>query len=317
MLALAYPDRIAQRRAGSAARYLLRNGSGAQLPAHDALASSPYLAIADLDGAPPEYRIARAAPLTVEEVREVFAADITSTEIVEWDDDARAVRAWKREQLDALVLSERRITDPDPDLVRDAILAMLERVGIAAWPWSESANALRARLAFIAHHDQSWPSMSDEVLLSTLEEWCGTLLRGARTWTALERLNWHDALLDRLTWQQRSQLDQLAPTHVEVPTGSRITVDYTDPDAPMLAARLQELFGWPDAPRLLQGRVPLTIQLLSPAYRPVQVTRDLPGFWKNSYFDVRKEMRGRYPRHSWPDDPLTAPPTRRAKPRGT
>jgi ATP-dependent helicase HrpB len=317
LLALAYPERIAQRRDGAAPRFLLRNGSGAQLPAHDALASSPFLAIADLDGTAPEYRIMRAAVLTIEEVREDFGDQIETRDEVEWDDDARAVRAWRREQLGALVLSEHRLARPDAEQVRTTLVGMMRRIGVDAWPWPDRALQLRNRLAFVVRHDTAWPDVSSEALLESIEHWSVELLDGVSSWNQLSTADWNGMLLSLLTWPQRAELDGIVPTHIEVPTGSRVPVDYSDAGSPLLAVRLQEIFGWTDTPRLMNGRVPVTIQLLSPANRPVQVTRDLAGFWKTSYFDVRKEMRGRYPRHSWPDDPLTAQPTRRAKPRGT
>jgi ATP-dependent helicase HrpB len=317
LVARAYPDRVAQRREGTAARFLMRNGTGALLAAHDALSTSAYLAVAELDGVAPEFRIVRAAAITLEEIRDLFADQIHTLETVEWDEDARAVRAWRRLQLGALVLEESRDARPHADLVRDATIGMMKRIGVDAWPWTERARRLRERLAFVAMHDSTWPSMSSNDLLQSIEEWSGDVLDGVKDWNDLSNVNWHDVLLSRLSWSQRAELETLAPTHVIVPTGSNLPIDYSDPSAPQLAVRLQELFGWSDTPRLMHGRVPLTLQLLSPANRPVQVTRDLAGFWKSSYFEVRKEMRGRYPRHPWPDDPLSAPPTRRAKPRGT
>jgi ATP-dependent helicase HrpB len=176
---------------------------------------------------------------------------------------------------------------------------------------------LRERLAFAHAHDAAWPDVSDAALVSSRGEWLGPFLDGARTWGHLEQIDWHEALAGLVPWNQRAALDRLAPTHLDVPSGSRIALDYSDPMAPVLAVKLQEVFGWTTTPMLFDGRVPVTLHLLSPAQRPVQVTRDLAGFWKSSYFEVRKELRGRYPRHPWPDDPLTAEATRRAKPRGT
>ncbi len=325
LLALAYPDRVAQRRAGAEPRYLLRNGSGAVLAKHDALHESPYLAIADLEGQSPEARIVRAAPITLEELREDFGDQFTRAHTVEWDERTRAVRARKRTMLGAIVIEESLWSDADPAVVvqamLDAIRAQLQRSGIDALPLSSSASALRERLAFVhAHtteHDESWPDVSVSALSDSLHEWVGPYLDGVKSWAQLSSVNWHDALLSLLTWSQRAALDRLAPTHLEVPSGSRIALDYSEPTAPVLAVKLQEVFGWTSTPMLMDGRVPITLHLLSPAQRPVQVTRDLAGFWRSSYFEVRKELRGRYPRHPWPEDPLTATATRRAKPRGT
>jgi ATP-dependent helicase HrpB len=201
--------------------------------------------------------------------------------------------------------------------VRDALLAQVASAGIESLPLSNGAIALRARMAFLHHHDANWPDVSDGALVASLSDWLGPHVDGMRKWSELDKVDWSAALLSMLPWEKRSMLDRLAPSHLEVPSGSRIALDYDDPIAPALAVKLQEVFGWTSTPMLFDGRVPLTLKLLSPAGRPVQVTRDLAGFWRNSYFDVRKEMRGRYPRHPWPDDPLSAPATRRAKPRGT
>jgi ATP-dependent helicase HrpB len=205
------------------------------------------------------------------------------------------------------------LRDPDPALVTRALLDGLMREGIQALPWSERARRLRERLAFLHRLDARWPDVSDEALASTVGEWLAQRLVGARTREDVARADIGAALEEMLTREQRRALDEDAPTHFEAPSGSRIPIDYADPDAPVLAVRLQEMFGLAETPRVARGRVPLTLHLLSPAQRPVQVTRDLAGFWRGSYFDVRKDLRGRYPKHHWPDDPLAAAPTARAK----
>lgn len=318
LLALAFPDRVAQRRAGSEGRYLLCNGSGAALPKGDSLYDEPYLAVAELEGQPPEYRIVRAAPLSLDAVRTDFGEQLVRERLVAWDERARGVKAVQRTRLGAITLEEKPQRDPDPEAVRATLLEQLQRAGAGAWPWRESARKLRERLAFVHHHEPTtWPDVSDTALEDTLAEWLGPHLDGVRTWAQLEQADWYEALFSLVPWARRVAFDRLAPTHVEVPSGSRIALDYGDPVAPVLAVKLQEVFGWTTTPTVCDGRVPLTLHLLSPAQRPVQVTRDLAGFWKSSYFEVRKELRGRYPRHPWPDDPLTAEATRRAKPRGT
>lgn len=317
LLALAYPERVAQHRAGSEPRFLMRSGVGASLLRHDALASSPFLAIADLDGAPPEYRIARAIPLTREEVVATFGDQITRTSVVEWDEDSRSVRAKRRVQLGAIVLEEHALNSADPDDVLTTFLAEIRRAGLDALPWSDSAQTMRSRMRFAHTQDNSWPDVTAAALSDSLGDWLAPTIAGLRKWDELSKVDLSEALRDLLTWEQRSALDRLAPTHLEVPSGSRIALDYSDPASPVLAVKLQEVFGWTATPTLFNGRVPVTLHLLSPAQRPVQVTRDLAGFWRTSYFDVRKDLRGRYPRHPWPEDPLTATPTRRAKPRGT
>lgn len=322
LLALAFPDRVAQRRAGADSRYLLRNGAGAVLPKHaahyDVLHDASFLAIAELEGLPPEYRIARAAALTRAELDDDFADQYTRTQLVEWDERAARVQAVHRLALGAIVLEEKPLREPEAALVQSAVLAHLTRIGASAWPLSAGAQRLRERLAFMhAHFGDTWPDVTDAALVATMDTWLAPYLDGVRTWAQVESLDWHDALLSQLDWQQRSALDRHAPTHLEVPSGSRIAIDYSDAQAPVLAVKLQEVFGWTTTPRIADGRVPVTLHLLSPAQRPVQVTRDLAGFWASGYFEVRKELRGRYPRHPWPDDPLSAEATRRAKPRGT
>lgn len=316
LLALAYPDRVARVRTTGAARYLLRSGTGAALAPSDALQGSEWLAVAELEGAPPEYRVARAVPLTDAQLRARCADAIVVRTEVRWDDEAARVRAHRRTMLGAILLEETPVRDVPAAAVREALLDAIRRRGVAALPWSTPTARLRERLAFLHAYDASWPDVSEEALGESLADWLGPSLDGVDRLSQLEGDRLREALLARLTWSQRAALDVLAPTHVEVPSGSRIAVDYTDAAAPVLAVKLQEVFGWSRTPMLLDGRVPLTLHLLSPAQRPVQVTRDLAGFWREGYFAVRKELRGRYPRHPWPDDPLSAEATRRAKPRG-
>jgi ATP-dependent helicase HrpB len=314
LLALAYPERVAQRRDGLGDRYLLRNGSGAVLQDPGVLANASYLAIADLDGRSPQARIYLAAPIDREEIDASFGGDVEIEEVVVWDADAGAVLAVRRERLGAIVLHEgvQRTVDADAgaQVIIDAI-----RHGDLSLPWSESAQRLRDRVAFLRTLDLALPDFSEPVLVEQLDEWLRPHLAGVRRRAQIDQLPIGDLLLGMLTWEERRQLDELAPTHLVVPTGSRIPIDYADPRAPSLAVRLQEMFGLADTPRIADGRVPVTLHLLSPAHRPVQVTRDLAGFWRSSYFDVRKDLRGRYPKHEWPEDPLNAEPTRRAKPR--
>jgi ATP-dependent helicase HrpB len=316
LLALAYPDRIAQRR-GDSRRYLLRNGRGGVLAGDQALAREAYLAVAELDGAGAESRILLAAPLAADDLERHFGAQVTVNDLVSWDDATATVRARRFTALGAIVLRESALREPDPVLVAQALAAAIRARGIASLPWAETATRLRERLAFLHALDASWPDVSDAALLETLDTWLGPQLGHARSLEDIGRLDLAALLTAGLDHAQRRRLDELAPTHVTVPSGSRLPLDYADPAAPVLAVRLQEMFGARDTPRIAGGRVPVTLHLLSPAHRPVQVTRDLAGFWATSYFDVRKDLRGRYPRHPWPEDPLAAEPTRRAKPRGT
>jgi ATP-dependent helicase HrpB len=318
LVALAYPDRVAARRGGEGARYLLRNGRGARLDRPGHLARAPFLAIADLDGEASESRIWLAAPLDEAALRRSGAVGIATERAVVWDAATQQVRATERETLGAIVLKERPHADVTDEEMLAAWLDTIRREGITLLPWSEKAVRLRERLAFAHTIDaDAFIDVSDAALAATLETWLAPLLPGVRRLSDLARVDLAAALLDRLPWSTRARLDQLAPTHLEVPSGSRIPIDYADPAAPVLAVRLQEVFGWTETPRIGEGRVLITLHLLSPAHRPVQVTKDLAGFWCGTYFEVRKDLRGRYPRHAWPEDPLTAPATRRAKPRGT
>ncbi len=318
LVALAYPDRVAQRRPGDAPRYLLRNGRGARLATQQPLGRAQYLAIADLDGDPNESRIWLGAALDEALLRRALADAVVTRREVHWDDASERVRAVEVERVGALVLRERPLRDVQPDDYRAALLEAVRQRGLARLPWREGDVALRRRLAFAhAHIGAPYPDVSDTALLATLDEWLGPMLGDARRWADLASVELGAALLAPLPWAARERLDRIAPTHLEVPSGSRIRVDYEVPGQPVLAVKLQECFGLTDTPRLAEGRVPVTMHLLSPAGRPVQVTQDLASFWRDGYFEVRKDLKGRYPRHPWPDDPLQAQATRRAKPRGT
>jgi ATP-dependent helicase HrpB len=312
LLALAYPDRVAQRRPGQGGRYLLRNGVGAVLDPQ-VLSGEEYLVAPELDGKLPASRILLAAPISVEEIGELFRGDIVLEETVAWDAALRGVAARRRERLGAIVLRETAIRAPDPGLVTKALMEGVRGEGLGVLSWDDRARRTRERITFLRTLDTAWPDVSDEALADSLEEWLGPRSGGATRLDALARVDLSAALLERLSWEQRAALERMAPSHVTVPSGSRVAVDYGDPDAPVLAVRLQEMFGLAATPRVGAGAVPLTLHLLSPAGRPVQVTRDLAGFWRTTYFDVRKDLRGRYPRHYWPDDPLEAVPTGRAR----
>jgi ATP-dependent helicase HrpB len=315
LLALAYPDRVGLRRPGPRARYLLRNGRGAELAAEQSIGQAPWIVAAELDDRRPESRVFLAVEIDVADVHRLFVGQIVTDDVVELDEATGAVVARRRERLGEIVLREFTVANPGADLVRRVLLDAIARRGIAALPWREAARRLRQRMAFAARHDHEWPDVSDTALLTTLGDWLGPSLENLRKLGDLDRIDFASLLEGMLDWRQRRDLDVLAPSHIGVPSGSRLPIDYSDADAPALAVRIQEVFGMPESPRIFGGRVPVTMQLLSPASRPVQVTRDLAGFWRTSYFDVRKELRGRYPKHEWPEDPLTATATRRAKPR--
>lgn len=315
LLAAAYPDRIAQRR--SDGRYLLANGRGAVLPDVQPLSRSDYLAACELDDAGTESRIRLAAELSLSEIDRYMSPYIAVEEAIEWDHAALAVRSRRRTKLGAIVLGEVPISGPDEEKVVNALIAGIRSEGLGLLPMSKPALALQARMKLMALGGKDWPEATDEALLGTLELWLKPHLYGMKSRTDLQRLNMAQLLGGMLSWGQQQELDEQVPTHFTVPSGSRIPIDYSDPAAPVLAVRLQEMFGLQDTPRLARGKLPLTLHLLSPSQRPVQVTQDLRSFWESAYFEVKKDLKGRYPKHYWPDDPYSAIPTNRAKPRGT
>ncbi len=316
LTALAYPERIAKRRGPGSFR--LANGRGATLSETDPLAAQDYLAIASLDGAGANARVHQAAPVLLADLEELFAAHIENYQIVEWSSRENAVCAREERKLYALTLSERPLKKPDPSKVAAAVIAGIRELGLGALPWTPELETLRARVNFLTRIDPqaAWPGLSDTALLNTLEHWLQPFLGTVTRASDFPRLDLEAALNTHFDWETKKRLDAMAPTHITVPSGSHIRIDYSA-DAPFLAVRLQEMFGLADTPTIVGGRVALTLHLLSPARRPVQVTRDLKSFWANGYPQVKRDLKGRYPKHHWPDDPWTAIPTARAKPRGT
>jgi len=315
LLAWAYPDRIAQARGGGGARFLLSNGRGAMLETASTLSGAAYLVALDLDDAEgAEARIRLAAPLTLAQLESALAGQIQDS--VETYTDARGVlQARRARRLGALLLAEQRVT-LDPEHVAGALLQQVRSGGMPALPWRDGERRLLARLRFAAKHaKRDWPSMEETALLAQVETWLLPWLHGINHLQQLGEGRLAEALLSRLDRAQRLLLDEYAPTHITVPTGSRIAVDYLDDNAPCIEVRMQEVFGLADTPRIGGGQVPITLKLLSPARRPMQITRDLAGFWRGSYAQVRKDMRGRYPRHYWPENPLEAEPVRGVRPR--
>lgn len=320
LLALAYPERIGQRREppapGAAARFRLSGGRGAGLPPGDPLGASPFLAVASLEAGAADARIFLAAPLEEAALRALHGDRIETVDRIAWDDRSRAVLARRQERLGALVLRDAALPDPDPASVAAALCEGLRRIGPHALPWTPAARAVQARIALLAGLDGpagDWPACADDALMDGLEAWLAPFLAGLSRVEQLDRLDLATILLNRLTWPQRQRLDREAPSHLTVPSGRAVALDYAAEGGPVLAVKLQEMFGAGDSPSVAGGRVPVTVHLLSPAGRPVQVTRDLAGFWRDGYKAVKAEMKGRYPRHPWPDDPLTAPPARGTK----
>lgn len=312
LTALAYPDRLAQRE--SSGRVRLITGQRATLPT-ELFGEAEFYAIAHLDmGKQP--RILLAAPLDKTDLLQHFSDQMEMLQEVRWQESAQQVVARSIKKLGALVLEESINTKPDPELVTQVLLQALQEKGIDRLPWSKEATSIRQRLNFLHQLDrENWPDVSDAALAESMDVWLAPHLYGLRSLEQVGRLDLGEILLADLSWEQRQEMDRLAPSHLQVPSGSRIAVDYTEPSTPVLAVRLQEVFGMLDTPRIGGGKVPLLLHLLSPASRPVQVTRDLRSFWSNGYFEVRKDLRGRYPKHHWPDDPLSAPPTRGTKKR--
>jgi ATP-dependent helicase HrpB len=314
VLAYAYPDRIGRRRDNSS-RYLLSNGRGAILNEGDPLSTHEYIVAAHLDGAR-EARIFLAAGIHHEQLLQYHSELIQSQTRVAWDDRNACVQARVQQRIGEVVIDDTPIQNPGPDEMADALLAGIRLRGLACLPWNDAARELRARMQFMHEQlDRSWPDVSDAVLLATLENWLQPYLIKMSRLSHLARLDMTAILLAQLSWPQQQQLEQVLPTHINVPSGSRIRVDYSH-SPPVLAVRLQEMFGLADTPRIARGKIPVLLHLLSPAQRPVQITQDLAGFWQSSYHDVKKDMKGRYPKHHWPDDPLRAQATSRAKRKG-
>lgn len=309
LLAHAYPDRVAQRIGEG--RFRLSNGRNAEIDPSDPLADEPFVVVADLGGTGVRPRIFRAAPATREDLEKTLSGRLRTVEEVRWNDAADRVEAVREVRIGAVVLRAAPWPDPDPHSIAKTLLEAVRERGTSQLPWSKVARQLQQRLVFLARRHADWPDASDAALVDG--DRLLPFLSGMTRWSDLARVDLTAVLLSGLDYARQRELDRRAPTHVEVPSGSRIPIDYSDPEAPVLAVRLQEVFGLTESPTV--DGVPLTLHLLSPAHRPVQVTRDLASFWKDAYFDVRKDLRGRYPKHWWPENPLEAEPTARAKPR--
>jgi ATP-dependent helicase HrpB len=317
LLAFAYPDRIGRRRPGDGGRFTLANGRGAAFAVAQALSRSEFIVALDVDDRERDARIRLAAPLERAALMAQFPERIRRVDSVAWSAREQAVIARRTLALDALVLEEGPIAHPEPQAILDAMLAGVRELGIGALPWDREARDLQARVAFVRSAAGSgsqawgaWPALSDDALAATLDAWLAPWLAGVTRREQLARVPLAAALRAQLSFEQQRALEGEAPTHLAVPSGSRIRIDYRGEDAPAVEVRLQEVFGLEATPRLGTDRVPVTFRLLSPAQRPVQVTRDLASFWRGAYAEVRKQLRGRYPKHYWPEDPLAAQATR-------
>lgn len=322
VLAWAYPERIAQRRESPRAQdavFLCADGSEARLPERDPLAHSAWLAIAHWDPGPPR-RVRLAAALSEAQLLEDHGEQLAWRDVVSWDAASAAVLSESQRRLGAIILQRKPLRGTAASAaVRDAMLDGIRQLGLSALPWDDETRQWQARVLSLRtwRPELQLPDVCDDTLTATLEQWLAPHLNGISRREQLARIDLHSALSSLLSHEQLQALVRWAPTHIEVPTGSRIRLQYRENEAPVLSVKLQEMFGCGSTPAVNGGRQNVVLHLLSPAQRPIAVTQDLAGFWVGSYADVRKDLRGRYPRHPWPDDPMAAAPTRRAKPRGT
>ncbi|MEJ2362103.1 MAG: ATP-dependent helicase HrpB [Gammaproteobacteria bacterium] len=311
VLAYAYPDRIGKRRDHSNG-YRLSNGRGARLDEGDTLSTHSYLVAAHTDGAR-EARIFLAAAIHREDLVHYHAELIRAHSCVQWDARHACVQALTQQRLGEIVIEESPLAKVDPAATLSAMLVGIRQQGLACLPWDDAARELQARMQFVhSQLDHNWPDVSDAALLASLETWLAPYLSGIIRLSHLTRLDLRTILLGQLSYEQQRRLDRLAPSHIQVPSGSRLRVDYTH-NPPVLAVRLQEMFGLAQTPRVGDGKIAVLLHLLSPAQRPVQITQDLAGFWASSYHEVKKDLKGRYPKHHWPEDPLQAQPTARVR----
>jgi ATP-dependent helicase HrpB len=320
MLAFAFPDRVARNRGNGS--FVLANGRGAAVDRTAALARAPYIAVAELTGTAAQGRILLAAPIEAADIEQHFADQIEVADEISFDRDAMALRARRKRTLHAITLSETPMAlSPSADTAR-VLADGLVGAGLDGLPWSKPLKQWRDRVMFLRGAEAGaspnpWPDLSNDALAAQRETWLTPALFDKISLKAFSAGDLSDALMSLLPWDLRARLEREAPTHFEAPTGTLLAIDYEAEQGPTIAVRLQELFGMNTHPSVAKGAVPLVLELLSPAHRPVQVTRDLPGFWRGSYAAVRSDLRGRYPRHPWPEDPASAVPTRRVKPRGT
>ncbi|MFG1427324.1 ATP-dependent helicase HrpB [Roseixanthobacter glucoisosaccharinicivorans] len=319
LLALAFPDRVAKAR-GDGTRFLLANGRGGVMEPSAALAKAPLLSVAEISGRAEAARISLAAALSEEELERLFAGEIRTGTEIGFDAEAAAVRARETRRLRALVLADRPRPVPTGAETARVLAQGIAALGLARLPWTAALAQWRDRVEFLRHAEgeaQGWPDLSDTTLAASADAWLAPFLDGKSSLAQIGAGDLGNALHALLPYALTARLEAEAPTHFDAPSGSRLPIDYENPEGPLLAVRVQELFGLTRHPAIAGGKVPLILSLLSPAHRPIQVTKDLPQFWRGSWRDVRAEMRGRYPRHPWPEDPASAPPTHRAKPRGT
>jgi ATP-dependent helicase HrpB len=308
LIALAYPERIAQQREASRERYKLANGRGVRLPQHDLLAGETWLAVAHMDAGTDEGKVYLAAVLDPRDL------DTLERDIIAWDSRNGVIVAQREKRIGEIVLETRALPKVADEARVQVLCQAVRSEGLSLLEWTDAALQFRARVSSLRVWGSEFPDLSDHALLETLEIWLAPLLSTVRSREDFKKIKLETALSSILNWHQTQQLEQLAPSKLDVPSGSKIKLEYsTDGSAPVLAVRLQEVFGWTETPSVNAGRVAVLMHLLSPAYRPVQVTQDLGSFWQNTYPNVRKELKIRYPKHSWAQDPLTAEAVRGVK----
>jgi ATP-dependent helicase HrpB len=316
LLSLAFPDRVARNRGNGS--FVLANGRGASVEQTSALARVPYLAVGELTGTAANGRILLAAPITLAEIERRFAHEIEGEDEIVFDAASMSLRGRRKRKLHAVTLGEQTMQLQPNAETAHVFADGLAQAGLGRLPWSKALQQWRDRVMFLRKAEgDAWPDLSDAALATERAAWLEPMLHDKTSLGQISAADLSDAVMGLLVWDLRARLDREAPTHFEAPTGSQVAIDYEAEQGPTIAIRVQELFGLNAHPSIAQGKIPLVVELLSPAHRPVQVTRDLPGFWRGSYAAVRTDLRGRYPRHPWPDDPANAMPTRRAKPRGT
>ncbi|MDQ6967108.1 MAG: ATP-dependent helicase C-terminal domain-containing protein, partial [Mariprofundaceae bacterium] len=326
LLAYAYPDRIAKRRNPNQARYLLSNGKGAMIPPFLQHHHHEYLVVANLDAKQGEACIYLAADISAEQLQEYFMDNIQKKEKTEWNESVQRVEVKQTRSIGKIVLQESIVNNNESrEAVQQCLILAIKNLGLDCLNWSAKADSLKQRVQFINHHlnnnpaakkqfaDLPLPDFSEQTLSDTLDEWLQPHLSHENSLKQCSKLDLHNLLLNQLSWKQQQLIKHTAPERINVPSGSSVNIDYSDPAQPVLAVRLQEVFGLYDTPTLLNGQCKLTMHLLSPARKPMQVTQDLNSFWKTTYHDVKKELRGKYKRHYWPDDPFTAQATSKTK----
>lgn len=318
LLALAYPDRVAKKRKNSENNFLMASGKGAYFPAYNSISGSEYIVALHLDGKEKKSKIFLAAPISEQEIEDEFGSEFKSLNQLSWDERRNAVAAKRQTKFKNIVIREKRLSEIDPEHGADLLLEQVRKKGLGVLPWTKKAAGFRDRVVFLRRHERysSLPDLSDTALEDKLDSWLKPFLTGIFSFKKLEQMDFNSAFFSMLTWDEQQRVEKNAPTHIVVPSGSKCPLQYRSQglvlESPVLKVRLQEIFSMICSPEVAGVRV--TIHILSPASRPVQITDDLESFWQNTYKDVKKDLMGRYPKHYWPEDPFKAIPTSRVRP---